>query len=265
MEDVLVDRRDGVATIVIDRPEVHNALRRQTYEELTQAFRQVASEPEIGVVVLRGAGDRAFSSGGDVREQRSRTPEAARRHLARLQELALAIRNCGKPVIAAVQGYCLGAGNELNLFCDITVAAENAVFGQVGPMVGSAPIWGATQILPRVVGEKRAREMIFRCRRYSAREAYEMGLVNEVVPVDSFDDAVRAWCRDLLERSPQALRLAKLSLNYAVDAMLPSFLAGAEMLAQIAGSEEQREGASAFLEKRAPDWSRFRRGRGEGE
>ena len=174
------------------------------------------------------------------------------------------MRNCGKPVIAAVQGYCLGAGNELNLFCDITVAAENALFGQVGPKVGSAPIWGATQILPRVVGEKRAREMIFRSRRYTAREACEMGLVNEVVPLDSFEGALREWCRDLLDRSPQALRLAKLSLNYAVDAMLPSFLAGAEMLAQIAGGEEQREGADAFLEKRAPDWSRFRQAR-EGE
>lgn len=259
MDDVIVERRGGVATVVIDRPEVHNALRTQTYEELTQAFRELAEDPEIGVIVLRGAGEAAFSSGGDVREQRTRTPETARRHLARLQELALAMRSCGKPVIAAVRGYCLGAGNELNLFCDLTVAAENAVFGQVGPMVGSVPVWGATQILPRVVGEKRAREMIYRCRRYDARAAYELGLVNEVVPLESFEDAVEEWCRDLLDRSPQALRIAKLSINYAVDAMLPSFLAGAELLAQIAGSEEQREGAAAFVEKRPPDWSRFRR------
>jgi dihydroxynaphthoic acid synthetase len=258
VEDLLIERDGGVATVVINRPEKRNALRSQTYRELAEAVEQLRDDSAIGVILLRGAGERAFSSGGDVAEQRTRGPREARSHFQTLLRTAMAIRGCGKPVIAVVDGFCIGGGNELALWCDLTIATERSVFGQVGPMVGSAPVWGATQILPLVVGEKRARELVFRCKRYTAQEALEMGMINEVAPDDALDACVRDWCDDLLQRSPQAMRIAKTSLNSWIDLMWPSLVSGTEALAQIAGNEEQREGQRAFEERRDPDWNRFR-------
>ncbi|MBO0704514.1 MAG: enoyl-CoA hydratase/isomerase family protein [Candidatus Dormibacteraeota bacterium] len=256
--DILVTKEGGIARIVIDRPDVLNALRSQTYAELTAAFTEAADDDEVGVVVLSGAGDRAFSSGGDVRGQAERTPASGRRHLRRMIDLAAAIRNNGKPVIAAVDGYAIGGGHELHLMCDMTIATDRSEFGQVGPRVGSVPIWGATQLLPRLVGEKRAREMIFLCRRYSAREAYEMGLVNKVVPPGELDAEVDSWCQDILDKSPQSLRIAKTSLNFESDQLAASYTHGLEMLSLTYGNDENLEGVRAFLEKRAPDFRRFR-------
>lgn len=257
-EDLLYESRGHIATITINRPEVRNALRTETYMELRQAFIAAGEDHSVGVVVLRGAGGQAFSAGGDVRGQGKRDQAAGRRHLQRVLDLGTAMRNCGKPVIAAVEGFCVGAGHELHLMCDITISADSGRFGQVGPKVGMVPVWGATQILPRIVGEKLAREMIYTCKLYSAEEALSMRLVNRVVPVAELDAAVDELCQTLIDRSPQSLRIAKLSLNHAVDAMWPSFLEGIEMVSQLYGSAEQVEGATAFLEKRKPDYRKFR-------
>lgn len=254
-EDILVETSNQVTRITINRPQARNALRTQTYAELTAAVIAAGEDSQVGVIVLTGAGDKAFSAGGDVKEQRDRGPEGGRIHFQRLLALGAALRNCGKPVIAAVRGYCVGGGHELHLFADLTIAADNAVFGQAGPRVGMVPVWGATEILPRIVGEKRAREMVFTTRFYSAAEAEAMGLVNRVVPLADLDAAVQEMCDRLLEMSPQSLRVAKLSMNYATDAMWPAFTHGAEIVAGLYGSPEQREGAAAFAEKRKP---RFR-------
>lgn len=253
-EDILYSVADRVATITINRPESRNSLRTQTYAELTQAVSDAADDHKVGVIVITGAGDKAFSAGGDVKSQKGRTPAGGRVHFRRVLALGTAMRTCGKPIIAAVRGYCIGGGHELHLFADLTVAADSATFGQVGPRVGMVPVWGATEILPRIVGEKRAREMIFTTRFYSAEEAEQMGLVNRVVPLADLDEAVRELADQMLKMSPQSLRIAKLSLNYATDAMWPAFTHGAELVAQLYGSAEQIEGSRAFVEKRPPNY-----------
>jgi dihydroxynaphthoic acid synthetase len=256
--DILFERNDGICRITLNRPEVLNALRRETYAELGDAFRRGTDDPSIGVFVVTGAGDRAFCAGGDVRSQAERTPESGRRHLRTVVELGAAMRNSGKPIIAAINGYAIGGGHELHLMCDLSVASENAVLGQVGPKVGSIPVWGAVQLLPRIVGEKRAREIVFLCRRYSAREALDMGLVNRVVAPDALAAEVDAMCRELLNMSPRSLRIAKTLMNHGSDLDYNTYLTGAEMLTQTYGDAENLEGVTAFLEKRTPDYHKFR-------
>lgn len=258
LNDVVYEKDGGVATITINRPEVLNALRGQTYQDLITALRESTDDDEIGVVILTGAGDRAFSSGGDVKGQKTRTVAAGRKHLHRMMELHALLRNSGKPSIAAVNGYSIGAGHELHLMCDLTIASEQARFGQVGPRVGSVPIWGATQMLPRMVGEKKAREILYLCRQYSAAEALAMGLVNEVVPHAELLPTARAWAEEILDKSPQSLRIAKTSLNFESDLLYSSFIHGIEMLAMTYGSAENMEGVNAFLEKRPPDYRKYR-------
>lgn len=257
-EDIIYRVYSHVCRITINRPEVLNALRTKTYDELGRAVSRATDDGSVGVIVISGAGERAFSSGGDVRSQKIQTQTGARRHLARILTLGQALRNCGKPVIAAVRGHCLGGGHELHLMCDLTISAESGRFGQVGPNVGMVPVWGATQILPRVVGEKLAREMIYTCRILTAQEAFSLGLVNRVVPDSELEAAVQEMCDKLLDMSPQSLRIAKLCLNNAVDAMWPSFVDGVEILSHLYGSPEQQEGSAAFLEKRKPDYRKFR-------
>jgi dihydroxynaphthoic acid synthetase len=259
-DDVIYERQNRVATITINRPSTRNALRPRTYEELTHAMHRAADEPEIGVVVLTGTGDKAFSAGGDVRDQAERSPAVGRKHMRRLFALSSVMRMMDKPIIAKVRGYCVGGGNELNLFCDLTVASIDAQFGQVGPRVGSVPIWGACQLLARYVGERKAREMLYTCRLYSAQEALEMGLINQVCAIEELDDIVATLCQDVLQKSPQSIRIAKLALNAGSDAdFYSSFFPTAELLASAYGNEENMEGISAFLEKRPPDFGRFRR------
>jgi dihydroxynaphthoic acid synthetase len=259
-EDVRYEADGGIAHITINRPEVRNAVRPRTYEELTDAMAHAADDPEIGVVVLSGAGDKAFCSGGDIRDQSKRVPPIGRKHMRRLFNLSSVMRMMDKPIIAKVRGYCVGGGNEINLFCDMTVASEDAKFGQTGPRVGSIPIWGACQLLSRFVGERRAREMLFTCRLYSAREALEMGLVNRVVSAEELDATVDALCADILDKSPQSIRIAKLALNAGSDRdFYAAFFPNAELLASIYGNEENMEGINAFLGKRKPDFRRFRK------
>jgi len=257
--DILYDKSDGVATITLSRPKVLNAFRSQTVLEMTGALEDASADRSVGVIVITGAGERAFCVGGDIAEMRDLTPETGQGFLRRFADMLWRIRQAPVPVIAAVRGYCLGGGNEINVACDLTLAAESAVFGQVGPTVGSAPIFGGSQFLPGIVGEKRAREIIFLCRRYPASEAERLGWCNKVVPDDRFDAELKAWTDRILELSPQSLRVSKLSLNYASDWQYGSFNAAVEMVTAMYGTDEFREGMTAFLEKRRPDFQQFRR------
>lgn len=258
-EDVIYEAEDGIARITINRPERHNAFRSQTLDELTAAFEMAEDDPTIGVVILTGAGDRAFCAGGDISEMGELDPIVGRRFLGKCLKLSNTMRSLSKPIIAAVNGYCLGGGHEINAMCDLTIASDNAVFGQTGPSVGSAPIWGGTQMLPRIVGEKKARELAFLCYRYSAEEAEKMGLANKVVPREELMDAAVEWADRILDMSPQSIKLTRTSMNFESDLLYGSFAHGREMLALVYGSEELTEGMKSFEEKRKPDFRRFRR------
>ena len=257
--DILYEKAGGVASISLNRPQVLNAFRNQMLLEMTESLEEASADRSVGVIVITGVGERAFCVGGDVAEMRDLTPETGQVFLRRFTDLLWRIRQAPVPVIAAVRGYCLGGGNEINVACDLTLAAESAIFGQVGPTVGSAPIFGGTQFLPGIVGEKRAREIIFLCQRYPAAEAERLGWCNKVVPDADFDAELKAWTDRILDLSPQALRVSKMSLNYASDWQYGSFNAAVEVLTSIYGTDEFREGMTAFLEKRKPDFARFRR------
>jgi len=257
--DILYDKTAGVATITINRPAVLNCFRTQTILEMTDAVDDAAHDASVGAIVVTGAGDRAFCVGGDIAEMRDLTPATGRAFLERFTRLLWSFRQAPQPVIAAVRGYCLGGGNEINVSCDLTLAAATAVFGQVGPTVGSAPVFGGSQFLPRLVGEKRAREIIFLCRRYPAEEAARMGWINQAVPPEEFDATLKSWTDRILELGPAALRVSKASLNYESDALRGSFNLATEMLTALYGAAEFREGMSAFLEKRQPNFAQFRR------
>jgi naphthoate synthase/2-ketocyclohexanecarboxyl-CoA hydrolase len=257
-EDITAVRKGQTVWITIDRADVYNALRTETYGELADAIERAADDVEAGVVVITGAGDKAFSSGGDVKGQALRTPEVGRHHARIAMRLSTAIRDCGMPLIAAVNGYAIGGGHCLHLWCDLTIASDKAKFGQVGTKVGSYPYWGPPQMLARQVGEKRAREMLFLCHQYTAEEALAMGLVNKVVPHEELYAAVEEWCEEILDKSPLYLRLAKQGLNAATDTLYSTLTMGSEALALTYGMEENMEGINSFLEKRKPDFRRFR-------
>lgn len=261
-EDLLYEVADGRATITINRPERLNAFRVQTVEELAIAFEAAADDETVGVIVITGAGEKAFCVGGDVQDP-TRTA-AQKRHLHHLHDrLALGIRNNGKPVIARVQGYCIGGGNEINVMCDLTISGESGRFGQAGPKIGAAPLWWGCQLLPAVVGEKKAREILYLTRQYSAQEALAMGLVNTVVPDDQLDAEVDSWCTQILQRSPIGLRMARIAMNASTDLLYGAVQHGIEMVAlnHVYG-DEPKEGIASFQEKRKPDWRKFRGGAG---
>lgn len=261
-EDIRYEVGGGRGTITIDRQERLNAFRGQTLRELCDAFERAADDESVGVVVFTGAGDRAFCVGGDVREPTRTMREKREGHLLG-PRLASAMRNSGKPILCRVRGWCIGGGNELNMISDLTITGTSGRFGQAGPKIGSAPLWWGAQLLPAVVGEKKAREILFLVRHYSAEEALAMGLVNAVVPDEELDAEVDRWCETILRRSPQGLRLAKIALNAATDSLYGSVNHGMELMAlnHVYGPEPQ-EGIHAFQERRAPDWRRFREGAG---
>jgi naphthoate synthase/2-ketocyclohexanecarboxyl-CoA hydrolase len=262
LEDLLVDRSGGRLTITINRPDRLNALRTRTVLELCAAFEEAARDPGIGVVVLTGAGDRAFCVGGDVREPTGSEREK-REQVGLYLRLGEAMRTCGVPVLLRVRGWCIGAGHELNVIADITISGESGMFGQAGTRLGWAPAWWTAQALARAVGEKRAREIVYLSRRYPAREALRMGLVNAVVPDEDLDAEVDRWCEAILRHSPQGLRLAKLGLNAGSDAARASILPSIELnvLNHVHGPDPA-EGIRAFQEGRPPDWRPQRAGRG---
>jgi len=256
--DILYDLSDGVATITINREEVRNAFRLETLDELRDAVLRAENDSQVGVMVITGAGDKAFCSGGDINMESKSNRQEARRLGQRTMALSLAIRTSGKPIIAKVRGWCVGGGNELNLICDLTVAGQSAKFGQAGAKMGSVPIWWGTQLLPRLVGDKRAKEIVFLCEPHAAHEAQAMGWVNLVVPDEELDEAVRKWCTRLLSLSPQALRVAKHQLNMEADRQWPSIPVGYEFISFIHATDEFHEGTSAFLEKRPAEFGPYR-------
>jgi naphthoate synthase len=258
--DVLYERAEGIAKITINRPEVRNAFRPETVRELIEAFRRAHLDPAIGAIILTGAGELAFCSGGD---QRIRGHEGYRdiagiEHLNVL-ELQRQIRALPKPVVAMVAGYAIGGGHVLHLLCDLTIAADNARFGQTGPRVGSFDGGFGAGLLAHTVGLKKAKEIWFLCRQYDAQEALAMGLVNTVVPLQDLERVTVDWCREMLQLSPTALRVLKAAFNAETDG-----LAGIQELAGNATAlfyttNEAKEGRDAFLEKRKPDFRRFPR------
>lgn len=249
--DVLYEERDGVATVTLNRPQSLNAIRVGMYERIAEALREAAWNRDVGVVVLTGAGEKAFCVGGDTGDKKS---ERGGRGITGvpLDQIHAAIREAPKPVIAKVRGYAIGGGNVIATLCDLTIAAESAQFGQVGPRVGSVdPGWG-TAYLARVVGEKKAREMWFLCRRYKAREALAMGLVNTVVADAELDAEVDRWCEEILALGPTALAIAKATFNADSDGIKGIASTGSHAVALYFGSAEAAESAAAFREKRKP-------------
>lgn len=251
---------DGIAKIAINRPEVHNAFRPETLFELREAFEQAHEDPEVGVIILTGNGGRAFCSGGDQRI-RGEAGYVDPKGVPRLNVLDLQrqIRTLPKPVVAMVAGYAIGGGHVLHVVCDLTIAADNAVFGQTGPKVGSFDGGFGAGYLARHVGQKRAREIWYLCRQYSAAEAFDMGLVNTVVPLDKLEDETVQWCREMLAMSPIALRFLKAAFNADCDGQtgIQELAGNATMLYYM--TEEGQEGKNAFLEKRQPDFKKFKR------
>jgi len=259
-QDVIYEAAEGMAKITINRPEVRNAFRPETVDELAAAFTQAHEDPEVGVVILTGQGDQAFCSGGDQRI-RGDAGYVGKDGVPRLNVLALQrqIRLLPKPVIAMVAGYAIGGGHVLHVVCDLTIAADNARFGQTGPKVGSFDAGYGATMLARMVGHKRAREIWYLCRQYDAQEALQMGLVNQVVPLAELEAETVEWAREMLQKSPIALRFLKAAFNADTDG-----LAGIQQLAGDATmlyymSAEGQEGRNAYLEKRAPDFKKFPR------
>ena len=242
----------GIVRLTFSRPEKLNALSSEIIRRLEAELDRLEGDRQARVVILTGAGERAFCTGGDVGDFESFTIDVDRAMNTTLLRLSHELRTCGKPVIARVNGYCIGAGNELNMLCDLTIAAEHARFGQTGPKMGSVPNWWVTQLLPRSVGEKRAREIVYLCLQYSAEEARDMGWVNRVVPKEELDAAVAEWCERLLTMSPTALRLAKMAINQGSDQAFAAVTQGMELITFFHDTDESREGMRAFLEKRPP-------------
>jgi naphthoate synthase len=258
--DIIYETAEGIAKITINRPQVRNAFRPKTLFELQNAFNVARDDPQVGVIIFTGAGDKAFCSGGD-QKVRGDDGYVDDHGVGRLNvlDLQVQIRRTPKPVIAMVAGYAIGGGHVLHVCCDLTIAADNAIFGQTGPKVGSFDGGFGASVLSRLVGPKKAKEIWFLCRQYDAEQALQMGLVNTVVPLDQLEQETVGWCREMLALSPFALRLLKASFNAEEDG-----LAGIQQLAHDTNllfymSEEAQEGRNAYLEKRRPDFSKFPR------
>ena len=260
-EDILFDKAEGVAKITINRPHRHNAFRPETVDEMMRALHLARMDPEVGVVILTGAGDLAFCSGGDqnVRGDDGGYRDAAGVNHLNALDLQRMIRTLPKPVVAMVAGWAIGGGHVLHLVCDLTIAAENARFGQTGPKVGSFDAGFGAGMMARAVGAKKAKEIWFLCRQYDAAEALGMGLVNAVVPLERLEEETMIWCCEMLRHSPTALRVLKAGFNADTDG-----LSGVQELAGNATAlfymtEEGQEGRNAFVEKREPDFGPFTR------
>lgn len=256
--DIKYQKYSGIAKITINRPEVRNAFRPLTVDEMMHALNDARNDSQIGVIILTGEGKEAFCSGGDQRI-RGDAGYVDKEGVHRLNVLDFQkqIRSCPKPVIAMVAGYAIGGGHVLHVMCDLTIAADNAIFGQVGPKVGSFDGGFGSSYLARIVGQKKAREIWYLCRKYNAKEALDMGLVNIVVPYEKLEETTIEWCREILQHSPLALRCLKSAMNADCDgqAGLQELAGNATLLYYM--SEEAQEGHRAYLEKRRPDFSRF--------
>jgi dihydroxynaphthoic acid synthetase len=256
--DILYEVKDQVAWVTINRERVLNAFREQSLDEMIDALKSTREDPSIACAVVTGAGDKAFSAGGDFYAMTRLDWTSAAMWNDRMQGLAMTIRGLPIPVIAMINGWCMGGGHELALWCDLAIASDNAVLGQTGAKVGACPTVGATQYLPRIIGERLAREMIFCARRFTASEAAAIGLINKCVAQKDLRKETLAWCETIKGHSPQTLRLTKKSLNFESDLLYASWQHGMELLAHVWGSPESLEGMNAFLEGRKPDFQKFR-------
>ncbi|MGW8321948.1 MAG: enoyl-CoA hydratase-related protein [Thermodesulfobacteriota bacterium] len=257
-EDVLYEKKDGTARVIINRAKRGNALRTKTLLEMIEALEDAADDHSVGVIVITGAGEKAFCTGGDSADA-GEGKAGYSRGLKKIFEVERLVRMCQKPVIAAVNGWAVGGGHVLHVLCDLTIASETAKFAQVGPKVGSFEAGFGAAYLARLVGEKKAREMWFLCRTYTAQEALAMGLVNKVVPPDKLMEEVDNWCEEILQKSPTALAFLKNSLNMPTDWIYGLQRQAGEGLWQYYASDEAMEGRKSFLEKRKPDFKQFRR------
>jgi naphthoate synthase len=259
-EGILYHKAEGIAKITINRPEVRNAFRPQTVLEMSKALEDAREDQTIGVVILTGKGDKAFCSGGDQRIRGdSGYKDESGVHRLNVLDFQRQMRTCPKPIIAMVAGYAVGGGHVLHLMCDLTIAADNAVFGQTGPRVGSFDGGYGASYMARIVGQKKAREIWFLCRQYDAKQALEMGLVNTVVPLSELENETVKWCNEILANSPTAIRCLKAALNADCDgqAGLQELAGNTTMLYYM--TEEGQEGRDAFNEKRKPNFSKFPR------
>lgn len=259
-KDILYETFEGMAKITINRPEVRNAFRPQTVVELMDAFARARDDSSVGVIIFTGAGDKAFCSGGD-QKVRGHGGYVGDDEIPRLNVLDLQrmIRTNPKPVIAMVAGYAIGGGHVLHIICDLTIAADNAIFGQTGPKVGSFDAGYGAGYLARIVGHKKAREIWYLCRQYSAEEARDMGLVNTVVPLDQLEAETVEWAQEILEKSPTALRFLKASFNADTDGLAGLQQLGGDATLLYYTTDEAKEGRDAFKEKRSPDFKKFPR------
>ena len=257
-KNIIYTEADGIATITINRPKVYNAFNSSTCEELIQAFGKAGWNKDVGVVVLTGAGDKAFCTGGDQTSDAADGGYGGRGTVGLpVEEMQSVIRDIPKPVIARVNGYAIGGGNVLVTICDLAIASDKAQFGQVGPKVGSVDPGFGTALLARVVGEKKAREIWYLCRRYSAQEALGMGLVNAVVPHEQLDAEVKKWCDEILQMSPTAIALAKRSFNIDTEMIRGISSFAMQALKLYYDTDEAKEGGNAFREKRKPNFRKF--------
>lgn len=257
-KDILFEVKDQVAWVTINRPRVLNCFREQTLDEMIAALKSTREDPSIVCAVVTGAGDKSFSAGGDFYAMKRLNFNNAYMWNDRMLGLAMTIRGLPIPVIAMVNGWCMGGGHELALWCDLVIASENAVLGQTGAKVGACPTVGATQYIPRIIGERLAREMIFCARRFGAKEAVEVGLINKCVPLKDLRAETLKWCETMKGHSALTIRMTKKSLNSESDMLYASWQQGMELLAHVWGSEEAAEGMNAFLAGRKPDFQKFR-------
>ncbi|MBI2061104.1 MAG: 1,4-dihydroxy-2-naphthoyl-CoA synthase [Nitrospirae bacterium] len=259
-EDILYEKKDGIAVITINRPKVYNAFRGKTVDEMIAAFKDSWHDSAIGAVVLTGTGDKAFCTGGDQKDRGEKGYGDAKTGIGLdMETLHWIIRAVPKPVIAAVNGYAIGGGHVLHVICDLTIASDTAKFGQVGPKVGSFDAGFGSAYLARVVGEKKAREIWYLCRQYTAQEALAMGLVNKVVAPDKLMDEAWAWGREILSKSGTAIQVLKQSFNADTDHIEGIGRMSESALALFVQTPEAHEGLNAFKEKRPPEFSKFRK------
>jgi len=258
-DSVLCERKDGVARITLNRPDAFNAITVEFMQTLIRHLDAAEEDADTGVVVITGAG-KAWCAGGDPGELGGigNASINERRHfLVVFRNMIETVRRLSKPVIAAVNGYCIGGGNELHVACDLSIASEKAKFGQAGPRVGSIPVMGATQVMPMLVGEKRAKEIIFLCRTYTAEQAEKMGWINKVVPHDQLLSETEQWCRELLDKSSTSLAVSKKCINFYSNLAVQNMEANIEGLALYWGTEESKEGFAAFKEKRKAEFKKY--------
>ena len=257
--NVLVEKRGMVGWITFNRPERYNTCDHAMYCDIFDALQAMSADPGVGVIVITGAGDKSFCAGGFLGDLTHFTRHDGRLHFSKAQEVMNAIRRAPQPVIAAVNGVAVGGGNEFVICCDLAIASERARFGQAGTRVGSSPVFGANNLFSIQVGEKKAKEVTFLSRLYSAQEAFAHGWINKVVPNDRLVEEVNAWCEELLDKSPAYLELTKVTSNVWWDMLQPGMEHAKQALLALAGGEQMTEGASAFMQKRKANWRQFRK------